>query len=88
MRQRAKNYKLTGGPASEEVAQLRREVAELRAAQHKAEVRPTTYNRPGGGAGVRVTNDNIDELFMGWERQHPNQSGNPYEDRYRKLMGE
>lgn len=46
---------------------------------------------PVSGAGApasglpRATKENIDQLWMQWEREHPNEA-NPYSDQYRKFL--
>lgn len=52
----------------------------------QARVQPQTLNSPGGRAAPALTLDNIDALYMGHEREHPN-TPNPYETQYRRLLG-
>ena len=86
MREEAARYKRGGGPQNEEVAALKRQVAELMGMVQRGQAPAQNFNQPGGAGRVRVTTGNIDQLYMGWERTHPNQPGNPYEGRYRKLL--
>lgn len=47
MRQRAQNYKATGGADKAELEQLKKELAELKEQLHRGSVQPTNYNQPG-----------------------------------------
>ena len=71
--------------------------AEIKTANDKVAQERTRANRanntlevgaPTGGmpAGITpVTRDNIDGLYVAWDREHPN-TKNPYEDRYRVFV--
>ena len=71
--------------------------AEIKTANDKVAQERTRANRanntlevgaPTGGmpAGITpATRDNIDGLYVAWDRQHPNEK-NPYEDRYRVFV--
>ncbi len=60
MRERAKNYKATGGADKAKVNQLERELAELREQLHKGVVRPANYNDSGSS---RPGNDSYQDLL-------------------------
>ena len=60
--------------------------AQLKAIQ-QGQVPAQTLNGGATRAGQPVANlDNIDMLYVNFDREHPNQS-NPYEAQYRKLLG-
>jgi hypothetical protein len=86
MRQEAARYKRSGGPQNEELQTLKRQLTELQAQVQRGQTPPQQFNQPGGPGRPRVTDSTIDGLYMAWERAHPNQPGNPYEDRYRATL--
>ena len=67
-----------------ENAALKAEVERLK----KASVPPQTFASGAvGGDGGKATADNIDGMFMKWEREHPNATEvNPYSAAYRRLL--
>ena len=86
MRQEAARYKRSGGPQNEELAAVKRQLAELKQLLQKSGTPAQEFNQPSNRGGVRVTADNIDQLYNQWEVAHPNQAGNPYEARYRTVV--
>ena len=86
MRQEAARYKRSGGPQNEELAAVKRQLAELKQLLQKSGTPAQEFNQPSNRGGVRVTADNIDQLFKQWEVAHPGQDGNPYLARYRQIV--
>ncbi len=81
MRHYAEQYANTTGPQAKELTELKARLATL----EKGRVPTQEFNRPGGAGGQRVTSDNIDQLFVQFDNDHPGQA-NPYEARYRKFL--
>ena len=54
------------------------------AAVEKARVPEQTF--ASGGQGDAVTSDNIDRLFVQYETEHPGNTSNPFEARYRRFL--
>lgn len=54
------------------------------AAVEKARVPNQTF--ASGGQGDAVTSDNIDALFIQYETEHPGNTSNPFEARYRRFL--
>ena len=80
----AQQYVQSMGPRNQEIEALKAQVAALT----RGQVPVQKYAQPGGAAGRQVaTRDNVDALYVNWERDHPNQTGNPYEGQYRKFLG-
>lgn len=86
MRQEAARYKRSGGPQNEELTAVKRQLAELQEQFRKAQVPAQPFNQPGSPGRPRVTTENLEVLYNAWDRAHPNQQGNPYEEQLRRVM--
>jgi len=73
MRHYAEQYSNTTGPQAKEIADMKKQIAQLTRGQVPAQ----DFNRPGGTGGTRVTSQNIDVLYS---------QGKVSDERYRRFI--